>query len=157
MNIMISIIIIISLILITLCHPLSLGLILIIQTVIIAITVGYIIISFLFAYIITIIILRGALVLFIYIARIARNEKFNVSFIMLFMRLFIIILTIRFIYLYNNELTEYNFSYEQIRLIKIFNSKTSGITLIIIIYLLITIIAVSNIARVKEGPLRVNY
>lgn len=85
-----SLIINIALILIILNHPLSIGLILILQTLITAILIGYIINSFLFSYIIIIIILRGALVLFIYIARIASNEKFNLSIKNLLLRAIIL-------------------------------------------------------------------
>lgn len=160
MNLIISFIIVISLIILTLNHPLRIGLILIIQTLITSIIVGYFIRSFLFAYIIIIIILRGALVLFIYIARIARNEKFRISSRLLIIRLITFITVLTYLFLINKNYPLHNtLNSEEIRLIKIFNSSTSKITLIIIIYLLLTIIVVSNIARVNEGPLRIktNY
>uniref|UniRef100_UPI0030E1DE89 NADH dehydrogenase subunit 6 n=1 Tax=Mecidea indica TaxID=3127717 RepID=UPI0030E1DE89 len=156
MSIMMSLMITMSLILMTLYHPLSMGLILIAQTIIIAMMVGYSMMSFLFAYIIIIIMLSGALVLFIYMASMASNEKFNFSIKVLFMSMMTMMLSTMYMYLYKNKMIEYNFSYEEISLIKIFNSNTSMITLMMIIYLLITMIAVSNIASVKEGPLRVN-
>lgn len=134
----------------------SIGLILIIQTIITASLIGYILNSFLFSYIIIIIILRGALVLFIYIARIARNEKFKLSINNSFIILIRLIILITYIYL-NNKIFIINHLgiNDELRLIKIFNTKTAQITITIIIYLLLTIIAVSNIAKTTEGPLRI--
>lgn len=159
MRIIIAIIVTASLTIILLNHPLSIGLILIIQTLITAIIIGYIISSFLFSYIIIIIILRGALVLFIYIARIASNEKFNSPVKLIILSL--IILIIAFTYFYYKIIfinTNFNIN-EIIRIIKIFNTLTAQITIMIILYLLFTIIVVSNTAKVTEGPLRIkiNY
>lgn len=156
LNITISIIIIIPLIILCLNHPLSIGLILIIQTIITAVIVGYIISSFLFSYIIIIIILRGVLVLFIYISRIASNEKFNSPIKIILISLLLLIIIIYCIFIYNKiNIINNLYINEVIRLIKIFNSITAQITIIIIIYLLLTIIVVSNIAKVTEGPLRI--
>lgn len=155
-----SLIINIALILIILNHPLSIGLILILQTLITAILIGYIINSFLFSYIIIIIILRGALVLFIYIARIASNEKFNLSIKNLLLRAIILSVSLLWFFLYNKITFSNNIIYiEELRLIKLFNTNTAKITLLIIIYLLLAIIAVSNIVKTNNGPLRIrsNY
>nr|QEI26528.1 NADH dehydrogenase subunit 6 [Eurydema ventralis] len=153
---MLSFMITISLILLTLNHPLSMGLILIMQTLITSIIIGYMMESFLFSYIIIIIMLSGALVLFIYMASVASNEKFNSPVNMMIISF--MILTISFISMYYLNIKYFNNNLimnDQISLIKIFNMMTAKMTLMIIIYLLLTMIMVSNIAKVTEGPLRI--
>nr|YP_010714125.1 NADH dehydrogenase subunit 6 [Menida metallica]WDD39688.1 NADH dehydrogenase subunit 6 [Menida metallica] len=154
MNIMMSGMIILSLIMLMLNHPLSMGLILIIQTMITGIIIGYMMGSFFFSYIIIIIILSGALVLFIYMASVASNEKFKSPVKMM-------VLSSTFMVMAIIILTNYNFNYfnnfmfmNEISLIKIFNMITAQLTMLIIIYLLFTMIVISNIAKVDEGPLR---
>nr|YP_009654924.1 NADH dehydrogenase subunit 6 [Menida violacea]QCI09901.1 NADH dehydrogenase subunit 6 [Menida violacea] len=154
MNIMMSGMIILSLVMLMLNHPLSMGLILIIQTMITGIIIGYMMGSFFFSYIIIIIILSGALVLFIYMASVASNEKFKSPVKMM-------VLSSTFMIMAIIILTKYNFNYfnnfmfmNEISLIKIFNMITAQLTMLIIIYLLFTMIVISNIAKVDEGPLR---
>nr|YP_009694517.1 NADH dehydrogenase subunit 6 [Eurydema oleracea]QEI26502.1 NADH dehydrogenase subunit 6 [Eurydema oleracea] len=153
---MLSFMITISLILLTLNHPLSMGLILIMQTLVTAIIIGYMMESFLFSYIIIIIMLSGALVLFIYMASVASNEKFNSPINMMIISCSLMIISFTLLYYldikyFNNNLIKN----DQISLIKLFNMMTAKMTLMIIIYLLLTMIVVSNIAKVTEGPLRI--
>nr|YP_010222560.1 NADH dehydrogenase subunit 6 [Glaucias dorsalis]UCC46010.1 NADH dehydrogenase subunit 6 [Glaucias dorsalis] len=155
MKLMMALMINISLILMMLNHPLSMGLILIIQTVITAMMVGYMMNSFLFSYIIIIIMLSGMLVLFIYMASVASNEKFKFPM----KSLFIIMSLSTFIYFFTVKNPEYLNSLmmnEEFSLIKTFNTSSAKITLMMIIYLLLTMIAVSNIAKTTDGPLRMN-
>nr|YP_010374276.1 NADH dehydrogenase subunit 6 [Deroploa parva]QVD38898.1 NADH dehydrogenase subunit 6 [Deroploa parva] len=130
-------------------HPLSMGLILIMQTLTTAMIIGYMMSSFFFSYIIIIIMLSGTLVLFIYMASVASNEKFNMSFKLMLIPIITAIFMMQSkIYNYNNTMNE------SISLIKIFNTTTAQLTLIMIIYLLLTMIVVSNNAKTTEGPLR---
>nr|YP_009758649.1 NADH dehydrogenase subunit 6 [Eysarcoris guttigerus]QIN90467.1 NADH dehydrogenase subunit 6 [Eysarcoris guttigerus] len=154
MNLLMSLMVVLSLVLMTLNHPLSMGLILILQTIMTAMIIGYMIESFLFSYIIIIIMLSGALVLFIYMASVASNEKFKLSLklsllsMMMFMFMYIMISYSNKSILFNNN------DIDKVSLIKIFNTMTAQMTLMMIIYLLFTMIVVSNIAKVTEGPLR---
>nr|YP_009654755.1 NADH dehydrogenase subunit 6 [Caystrus obscurus]QCI09310.1 NADH dehydrogenase subunit 6 [Caystrus obscurus] len=157
MNILLTMMIIISISLLTLNHPLSMGLILILQTIIISIIMGYMLKSFLFSYIIIIIMLSGALVLFIYMASVASNEKFNWSNKMIVMLLITSMCMIIIMYKYNNNWLINNSKVsDSINLIKLFNLMSAKVTLLMIIYLLLTMIVVSNIAKTNKGPLRMN-
>nr|YP_009630485.1 NADH dehydrogenase subunit 6 [Erthesina fullo]QBR54803.1 NADH dehydrogenase subunit 6 [Erthesina fullo]UAJ48737.1 NADH dehydrogenase subunit 6 [Erthesina fullo] len=155
MNLLFSTMMTLSFLLTWLKHPLSMGLILILQTMMTALISGYMLTSFFFSYIITMIMLSGALVLFIYMASIASNEKFKSSYMLLWMSLAFLLLC--YIYMYNYNMNYYinNVEYnETISLIKLFNTTTAQMTMMMIFYLFITMIVVSNIAKVNDGPLR---
>nr|QCI09193.1 NADH dehydrogenase subunit 6 [Geotomus sp. FS-2019] len=139
-------------------HPLSMGGILICQTIVISMISGMMLKTFLFSYIIMIIMLSGALVLFIYMASVASNEKFQTPIMLIIT--FIIINMFIPIVMNNMDYLEGSCNYllvkpEILSLIKLFNSATMYITMMMIMYLLLTMIVVSNIASVTEGPLRI--
>nr|UBI44024.1 NADH dehydrogenase subunit 6 [Eysarcoris gibbosus] len=154
MNLLLSMMITLSFCLMMLNHPLSMGFILIIQTLITAMIMGMMMKSFLFSYIIIIIMLSGVLVLFIYMASVASNEKFNTPIMIIPVMLIIMGMTYLSIKLTINVQINSVVMNESISLIKLFNSLTAKLTLIIIIYLLLTMIVTSFIAKVTEGPLR---
>nr|AVJ52579.1 NADH dehydrogenase subunit 6 [Hyperoncus lateritius] len=137
-------------------HPMSMGFILVLQTMIIAMISGMMLNNYFFSYIIMIIMLSGALVLFIYMASVASNEKFKTPIKM--MITFTMILMITLMLTKNMEVLEFpknnNSMYGTISLMKLFNSMSAYMTMIMILYLLMTMIIVSFIASNKEGPLR---
>nr|YP_009654911.1 NADH dehydrogenase subunit 6 [Cazira horvathi]QCI09888.1 NADH dehydrogenase subunit 6 [Cazira horvathi] len=155
MNLLMSLMFMMSFTLLMLNHPLSMGLILIIQTMITAVIIGYMMKSFFFSYIIIIIMLSGALVLFIYMASVASNEKFKFSLSVLIGSV-VLFMLINFIMFYYNHQYLYDMidSNSPINLIKIYNMMTAQLTMLMIIYLLFTMIIVSNNAKITEGPLR---
>nr|YP_009654742.1 NADH dehydrogenase subunit 6 [Catacanthus incarnatus]QCI09297.1 NADH dehydrogenase subunit 6 [Catacanthus incarnatus] len=157
MNLILSMMIMTPLIFLYLNHPLSMGLILITQTLMSAFMVGFMMNSFFFSYIIIIIMLSGALVLFIYMASVASNEKFQFSY-----KMMILPVIFSFIYMALTMMNTTNCHMnnlivnESISLIKIFNMNTAQLTIMMIMYLLITMIVVSKMVKVNEGPLRVS-
>nr|YP_009466100.1 NADH dehydrogenase subunit 6 [Pentatomidae sp. GM-2014]AIW65014.1 NADH dehydrogenase subunit 6 [Pentatomidae sp. GM-2014] len=157
MNMLMSMIMINSFIMLWMKHPLSLGLTLILQTLMIATITGYMMKSFFFSYIIIIIMLSGTLVLFIYMASVASNEKFNspvklmISSLILFLIMLCLMINYNNMYIMNQIYTN-----EIMSLIKMFSMSITHLTLMVMFYLLMTMIVVSNIAKVSEGPLRVN-
>lgn len=145
-------------------HPLSIGLILLIQTTIIAIITGLISHTLWFSYILFIIIIGGILVLFIYITRVASNEKFIFSNKLSLTITSIIFVRITFLLLdqfilYENtttiDITNYtnniNFS---LSIRKYFNFPLNSWIITLIVYLLLTLIAVVKITNITYGPLR---
>nr|YP_010714138.1 NADH dehydrogenase subunit 6 [Menida lata]WDD39701.1 NADH dehydrogenase subunit 6 [Menida lata] len=154
MNMMISMMITLSMVMLMLNHPLSMGLILIVQTIITGMIMGCLMGSFFFSYIITIIMLSGTLVLFIYMASVASNEKFKTPFSAISMIIGMLIIITFLIYYYNLNYYNNYLSMNEISLIKLFNMITAQLTMMMIIYLLFTMIAISNIATINEGPLR---
>nr|YP_010026168.1 NADH dehydrogenase subunit 6 [Mattiphus splendidus]QOQ37003.1 NADH dehydrogenase subunit 6 [Mattiphus splendidus] len=158
MSILFTLMVSLSMLFLLLKHPLSMGFVLICQTLVIAMVTGMSLGSFLLSYIIVIIMMSGALVLFIYMASVASNEKFQtpLSLIMSLMVLMVITFSIQDKTEETKMFMKTNFSMktEDLMLFKVFNTSSGLITIIMIFYLLLTMIVVSNIASSLEGPLR---
>nr|UYA97457.1 NADH dehydrogenase subunit 6 [Megacopta cribraria]UYA97483.1 NADH dehydrogenase subunit 6 [Megacopta cribraria] len=151
MQMLLSMMTALSVIMMFMKHPLSMGMILITQTLVIAITTGMMIKTFFFSYIVTIIMMSGALVLFIYMASVASNEKFNpsIKIAMMFM------MTIATTWMMKTSEIHHNMQSQEIKMVvKMFNMTNAFMTMMMILYLLFTMIAASSIANIKEGPLR---
>nr|QLY89786.1 NADH dehydrogenase subunit 6 [Empis tessellata] len=150
-------------------HPLAMGLMLLIQTVFICLITGLLTKTFWFSYILFLIFLGGMLVLFIYVTSLASNEMFSLS-LNLMMLMIIMLLTMMIMLitmdkmstismLMNNEMSEIfnmnSFMNENIlNLNKMYNFPTNMLTLLLINYLLLSLIAIVKITNVFYGPLR---
>nr|YP_009368777.1 NADH dehydrogenase subunit 6 [Thyestilla gebleri]ARN58022.1 NADH dehydrogenase subunit 6 [Thyestilla gebleri] len=146
-----------------LTHPLSLGMILLIQTILIALITGSMSLNYWFSYIIFLIMIGGMLILFIYMTSIASNEKFKFStklFIVFFSLFFImsIFLTMDHFFFHQMsfndlipQISQMNFKFS---LSKFINWPNNLVFLMMIIYLLITLIMVVKITNINYGPLR---
>nr|YP_010564764.1 NADH dehydrogenase subunit 6 [Graptomyza semicircularia]UZA61167.1 NADH dehydrogenase subunit 6 [Graptomyza semicircularia] len=150
-------------------HPLTMGLLLLIQTIIICLITGLMTKSFWFSYILFLIFIGGMLILFIYVTALASNEMFSISMnmmiwtVILFLTILIYFLFIdKLTLIYNSmniEMTNINNinSYIQensLNLNKLYNYPTNMITILLINYLLITLIATVKITKLFYGPIR---
>nr|YP_010034222.1 NADH dehydrogenase subunit 6 [Monochamus sparsutus]QOW83761.1 NADH dehydrogenase subunit 6 [Monochamus sparsutus] len=164
--IFISISMILSLTFLFLSHPLSLGMILLMQTILIALITGLSNYNFWFSYIIFLVMIGGMLILFIYMTSVASNEKFKFSYkilllAMMLMSLMIMILLFIDSYYFNlnliNSLINQNLTYNyKFSMNKFLSWPMNLIFFFMIIYLLITLIMVVKITNIKSGPLRQN-
>nr|AVN68319.1 NADH dehydrogenase subunit 6 [Ectobiidae sp. Z140] len=141
-------------------HPLSMGLILLLQTITISLLTGMISQSFWFSYILFLIFLGGMLILFMYVTSLASNEMFSLPYKMI---LFSILLSIIIMYLYMNHITLYNSEtmYKLslnnnllFSLNKLYNQPNGIITILMASYLFLTLIVVVKIINIFKGPLR---
>nr|QXX99625.1 NADH dehydrogenase subunit 6 [Graphium xenocles] len=152
-------------------HPLSMGLMILIQTMLTCILSGMLISSYWFSYILFLVFLGGLLVLFIYVSSIASNELFSYSFTlkMIFFFLFSSSLFWSMMFMYNinwlNLFSNYDMSTmmnsflffnneNKINLSKLYNDQTYLMMMMLIIYLFITLVAVVKITNIFFGPLR---
>nr|YP_010397380.1 NADH dehydrogenase subunit 6 [Trichius succinctus]UQJ77500.1 NADH dehydrogenase subunit 6 [Trichius succinctus] len=145
-------------------HPLSMGMILLMQTLLTSLTIGLFNLNFWFSYIMFIIMVGGMLVLFIYMTSVASNEKFSFSIkIVALLLLLLTLLTGMYLLLntyffnLNNKFEDniyQNFYVYNYSLNKFLNFPSIIIMYLLIIYLLITMIAVVKITDIKQGPLR---
>nr|YP_009919161.1 NADH dehydrogenase subunit 6 [Paratriatoma lecticularia]QMP96795.1 NADH dehydrogenase subunit 6 [Paratriatoma lecticularia] len=144
-------------------HPLSMGLTLIIQTILVAMMTGLMINMFWFSYILIISMLSGMLVLFIYMASVASNEKFHTTWSMILYMLPLTISSVILFFIVDQLETESMWSTmkkntlgaeQLISLNKLFNLNNMSITLLLVSYLFLTMIAVTYVTNIHEGPLR---
>nr|ALO77160.1 NADH deshydrogenase subunit 6 [Anaspis sp. ANA02] len=149
-----------SLIFLFLTHPLSMGLILLIQTMVISLITGNFCLNYWFSYILFLILVGSMLILFIYMTSIASNEKFyfNKNFIFL---IFVPIFSFMFNKMTMNINTINTDMYMSIEntllsmsMIKYLSFPSNLILMFLIIYLLLTLIVIVKITNFKNGPLR---
>nr|YP_010693175.1 NADH dehydrogenase subunit 6 [Zeugodacus hochii]WCB98421.1 NADH dehydrogenase subunit 6 [Zeugodacus hochii] len=158
-----------SIIFIQMNHPLAMGLMLLIQTLQICLLTGLMAKSFWFSYILFLIFLGGMLVLFIYVTSLASNEMFSMSMKLTFiciMIMMIMMLISMFMdksstasFMQNLEMQPFNqlntfLPENSLSLHKLYNFPTNLITVLLMNYLLITLIAVVKITKLFHGPLR---
>nr|ANJ70542.1 NADH dehydrogenase subunit 6 [Liopterus haemorrhoidalis] len=154
-------------------HPMSMGLILMIQTILISMMMGMFSYSMWFSYILFLIMIGGMLILFIYMTSLASNEMFNFSKNILFM-----IMTMLLMYMLIFKISDYmimNALFKNSNMIEFFNNfmmyknenlKTLNmiynkpnlmITMLLINYLFLTLVAVVKITNLNYGPLRQKF
>nr|AML26487.1 NADH dehydrogenase subunit 6 [Staphylinidae sp. BMNH 1274658] len=144
-------------------HPMTMGFILLIQTITVAIIIGILNLNFWFSYILFMIMVGGLLVLFIYMTSIASNEllKFSsntfITLLMLIPFMIMVILTTDNYLIFKKMNFMENIFYKNLFLIKFFNYPSFTIILMMMIYLLITLIAIVKITKIEYGPLRQKY
>nr|QCC25321.1 NADH dehydrogenase subunit 6 [Bactrocera dorsalis] len=158
-----------SLIFIQMNHPLAMGLMLLIQTLQICLITGLMAKSFWFSYVLFLIFLGGMLVLFIYVTSLASNEMFSLSMKLTTICMMIMLTTTLIAafldkmstssFIQNLEMQPlYNFnltvSENSLSLHSLYNYPTNFITILLMNYLLITLIAVVKITKLFYGPLR---
>nr|UFZ12927.1 NADH dehydrogenase subunit 6 [Protohermes basimaculatus] len=147
-------------------HPLAMGLILLLQTVMICFTSGIMIQTFWFSYILFLIMLGGMLILFIYMTSLASNELFSISMkiIMINMILVSIFMLIFFMdsfsWMSNSMNLDMNlfktlmYTENSNELLKLYNFPTMNLTLLLINYLFLTLIIIVKMTNIFWGPLR---
>nr|QNG56272.1 NADH dehydrogenase subunit 6 [Platisus zelandicus] len=165
MNIMIILMWIMSMMFLFLNHPLSFGLILLIQTILCALITGLMSLNFWYSYILFLIMVGGMLVLFMYMTSIASNEKFKFSLNLFYMFNFLMItlIPVSYFFHFNNKIFTENFINQNYQLTfpltmnKYMFLPSMMIYLMIIMYLFITLIAIVKITNINYGPLRQKY
>nr|YP_009676061.1 NADH dehydrogenase subunit 6 [Papilio memnon]QDE12982.1 NADH dehydrogenase subunit 6 [Papilio memnon] len=167
-------IIMFSIMMLFLNHPLSMGLMILIQTLIICLLSGMLINSYWFSYTLFLVFLGGLLVLFIYVSSVASNELFNMNFFLKNIMFFLFLMSLIFSIYYMHNLNWLNFTFNiemknmmnffiffnnenKINLSKLYNKQTHLMMMMLIVYLFITLVAIVKITNIYFGPLRSNY
>nr|YP_010757449.1 NADH dehydrogenase subunit 6 [Nephotettix parvus]WEU77792.1 NADH dehydrogenase subunit 6 [Nephotettix parvus] len=136
--------------------PMSMGVLLLIQTIFSTLILAKIMDSSWMPMIMFLMFIGGLLILFMYMSSIASNEKFSPKIINLF--LFIIILMLPLDELMMETHMEntmmVSISKESISMIKIYNQKTLVLTILLFMYMFLTMIVVTKIVKIYKGPLR---
>nr|ALO70954.1 NADH deshydrogenase subunit 6 [Pselaphinae sp. 12 EF-2015] len=145
-------------------HPLSLGLILLMQTINVSLISG-LLSNFWFSYILFLIFIGGMLILFMYMISIASNDMFFLNKILLIAIIFILMITLSIfmnfdLYILNlfTMMENYFMNYMiNSFLLKFFNYPNKYILIILMIYLFITLIVCVKISNTSFGPMRQKY
>nr|YP_009442017.1 NADH dehydrogenase subunit 6 [Gnathotrichus materiarius]AOY40238.1 NADH dehydrogenase subunit 6 [Gnathotrichus materiarius] len=153
-----------TLLLIFLNHPLALGGGLLAQTALIALISGTLFYNFWFSYLLFLILIGGMLVMFMYMTSIASNEKFKLPNKTVLMytasgisALALVFLLDKFMaspYIMKLQLTESENSMFLCTLNKFFSWPNWALSIMLMMYMLLTLIAVVKITAKKMGPLR---
>nr|CDL72691.1 NADH dehydrogenase subunit 6 [Cherax sp. HG-2014b] len=150
----------------TLTHPLSMGLTLLAQTILICVISGLFSPSFWFSYILFLIFLGGMLILFIYVSSLASNEAFKIHFkssLLIALPLCISPILVSLdplclpSKLFNSSLflvLENKTNPTTLSTSSIFSLPSFPFTILVILYLLLTLIVIVNIINITSGPLR---
>nr|WKU84187.1 NADH dehydrogenase subunit 6 [Stipomorpha sp.] len=152
-------------------HPLTLGLILLIQTILIVSITGMMSKTFWFSYILFLIFIGGMLILFIYMTSIASNEMFSISkkpmiylllFMLTMMMMYMLMNKMMMFYMNNNEINSLinlnsYMKENNLNLMKLYNYPINMLTILMINYLLITMIISVKITKLFYGPIRSSF
>nr|QWC53780.1 NADH dehydrogenase subunit 6 [Carinata rufipenna] len=154
---LIKIMIIISMMIMWLKNPMSMGLMLLVQTTMTIFYFNKIMISSWFAMITFLMMIGGLLIIITYMSSVSSNEKFSFN-INLTLLLMMVIIHLDEMSLENqiNENQEmiYMKYMEQVSMLKLYNKKSFLLTIMIVNYLLLTMIVVTKIVKHYKGPLR---
>nr|YP_009169981.1 NADH dehydrogenase subunit 6 [Anopheles sinensis]ALD88441.1 NADH dehydrogenase subunit 6 [Anopheles sinensis] len=167
--IIMTICLIMSFIFMQMKHPLSMGLMLLIQTFLTCLLTGIYVKTFWFSYVLFLIFLGGMLILFIYVTSLSSNEMFSMSFSLTIISFMIFYIYMIIFFIMDKSLTEQfimNMEMEKISnmnnlinenilsLNKMYNFPTNLITLLLINYLFLTFLVTVKITKKFYGPLR---
>nr|YP_009487690.1 NADH dehydrogenase subunit 6 [Anopheles lanei]AWB98443.1 NADH dehydrogenase subunit 6 [Anopheles lanei] len=150
-------------------HPLSMGLMLLIQTFLTCLITSIYVKTFWFSYVLFLIFLGGMLILFIYVTSLSSNEMFSMSFSLSMISLIIFFIFTMLFFIIDKSLIEQfisNMEMEKLSNInnlinenilslnKMYNFPTNLITLLLINYLFLTLLVTVKITKKFYGPLR---
>nr|ATD52971.1 NADH dehydrogenase subunit 6 [Phlogotettix sp. EMHAU-2015-Zz052705] len=135
--------------------PMSMGVLLLTYTMLTTFLMSKMLTSSWMSMIIFLMLIGGLLILFMYMSSIASNEKFTPNIMIMLVTLIIIIPIEEMMNeIQINEKEENLIKEETMTLTKIYNEKSMLITLMMFIYLLLTMIVVTKIIKIYKGPLR---
>nr|YP_009917442.1 NADH dehydrogenase subunit 6 [Roxasellana stellata]QLJ57889.1 NADH dehydrogenase subunit 6 [Roxasellana stellata] len=135
--------------------PMSMGILLMLQTFLSTIMFSSMLNSSWITMIMFMMLIGGLLILFMYMSSIASNEKFKPNIKMLMMMLIIMYPLEELMFdIQLNDNQNNNLINEMLSLSKIYNKKTWIITMLMFYYLLLTMIAITKIIKIYKGPLR---
>nr|YP_009441900.1 NADH dehydrogenase subunit 6 [Trypophloeus asperatus]AOY40108.1 NADH dehydrogenase subunit 6 [Trypophloeus asperatus]QNE86047.1 NADH dehydrogenase subunit 6 [Cryphalus abietis] len=142
-----------------LSHPLSLGMILLLQTIMIAMITGHMYLNFWFSYLLFLIMVGGMLVMFIYMTSIAANEKFEtpqkfyMTILLTLMMCTIMLSKENLMILLNSNLSLIE-SAPHLTMNKFFSSTKNILMMALMSYMFLSLMVVVNMSEKNKGPLR---
>nr|UXW93422.1 NADH dehydrogenase subunit 6 [Blasticotoma sp. 'tegularis'] len=155
-----------------LTHPLSMGLILLMQSILISIIINMHTNTPWFSYILFLIMVGSMLILFLYIISISSNEKFTFSTKISLIPISLMLISLMLMTKYMNQdfmmiskkmqpkeilqmmSYEFNMNLNFMSLNKLYNTPTNLLIIMMMLYLLFTLIIIVKIIKIDASPLR---
>uniref|UniRef100_UPI0030012882 NADH dehydrogenase subunit 6 n=1 Tax=Yangisunda ramosa TaxID=3019675 RepID=UPI0030012882 len=139
-------------------NPMSMGMMLMMQTTLIILLLNKIMSSSWFAMITFMMMIGGLLIMFMYMSSIASNEKFKMKANMMIIILIMLTMLISEEMMLESQIKE-TIEYKttnnfNMSLTKIYNKKSMMLTIMLVMYLLLTMISVTKLVKHHKGPLR---
>nr|QBZ38170.1 NADH dehydrogenase subunit 6 [Purohita sinica] len=146
-------------------HPISLGSILMIQSIFTSMNMIMMTKNSWYSMILFISFSSGMMIMFMYMASISSNEKFKSSIkmfkLVLIMILMIMLLNLDWNLLFEYKINEQNISIqeneEKISMIKTLSFNKINLTIMLTVTILIVLVSISNLINSFEGPLKLTY
>nr|QBZ38118.1 NADH dehydrogenase subunit 6 [Malaxella flava]QBZ38131.1 NADH dehydrogenase subunit 6 [Malaxella flava] len=146
-------------------HPISMGSILMIQSIITSTLMTMLTKNSWYSMILFVTFSSGMMIMFMYMSSISSNEKFKASFkfmnLMLMMMILTTLLKIDWNFLLNFKLTDQILNFkeneEMNSIIKNISFNKLYLTILLTTIILMTLIAISNLINSFEGPLKLTY
>uniref|UniRef100_A0AAU7YTN3 NADH-ubiquinone oxidoreductase chain 6 n=1 Tax=Sinophasma brevipenne TaxID=3127808 RepID=A0AAU7YTN3_9NEOP len=137
-------------------HPLSMGMMIIMQTTLISMMTGMVYKSYWFSYVLFLMYIGGMMVLFIYMTSLMPNMMFSMSKKMtlsLMLSMFIVLMILQKKYtIFNKDMMMT--TTKSMMLMKMYNKPVNISIIMMASYLLFTMIVVFKITESNKGPLR---
>nr|YP_010882125.1 NADH dehydrogenase subunit 6 [Sungaya inexpectata]WID87026.1 NADH dehydrogenase subunit 6 [Sungaya inexpectata] len=149
----------INMMFLTMKHPLSMGISIIMQTTIISAMTGMMSKSFWFSYILFLMFVGGMMVLFIYMTSLVPNMMFSMSMKQMMIMAATMITMMMILKMksnmINNDMTEMNIN--KMIMMKMYTNPSNISIIMLASYLLLTMITVFKITESMMGPLRTTF
>nr|WRK21528.1 NADH dehydrogenase subunit 6 [Tartessus sp.] len=137
-------------------NPMSMGITLIIYTLIVTMMMNKIMLTSWFSMITFLMMIGGLMIIFMYMSSISSNEKFKVNIKL--MVAMIVVMTINEEMMLNLQINEKQelmmFPQEQMSMMKLYSKKSLLVMIMLVSFLLMTMISVTKIVMHFKGPLR---
>nr|AML26612.1 NADH dehydrogenase subunit 6 [Platypodinae sp. BMNH 1274714] len=140
-------------------HPMMLMLTLLIQTTMITLSMGMMYPDFWFSYMMFLIMIGSILILFTYMTSVASNEKFYINNKLLFTNMMMSVIIMMMIKIFNNKIfksTEVLNLEKSMSFKKMFYNPLNNSFIIAVIYLLLTLLVVIKMTEMKSKPFNKN-
>nr|WRY72510.1 NADH dehydrogenase subunit 6 [Zyginella mandali] len=137
-------------------NPMSMGMVLLAQTMMMILVINKMMITSWFAMITFLMLVGGLLILFTYMSSIASNEKFKIKINLMMIFIIMMLLTDEMMISNqtNDKLQILHTNNIDLSLTKVYNNKSMLITILLVLYLLLTMIVVTKLVKHFKGPLR---
>nr|QZR91907.1 NADH dehydrogenase subunit 6 [Mileewa rufivena] len=140
-----------------LSNPMSMGILLLFQTMLMTLLMNKMLMSSWFSMITFLMMIGGLLIIFTYMSSIASNEKFKFNINLMPMMLIMMLITDEMMLvnqIKENQMINSSMMFEHMSMIKLYTNKSMFLSMLMMIYLLLTMIVVSKIVKHSYGPLR---